>query len=184
MEEPAYTYQSQEGNAADKLETAYQKGVGVLEAALLIAIDPYKEKLNTMKQENTNLIKQITELQNKLAAKEKTIADMATQIKEKDDLIATLQKPSSHSNAFTRLIQAKDKQTVLDWLHDHIDGRKGKDVAVAIMKAFKEKALSSLPSEKVFKSEFTLNGSWRSISKYLTLDLQSIRDAVEQLRFN
>lgn len=184
MEEPAYTYQSPGDTSADEFERARQRGLGVFDAALDIVTAPYKSKLADMELQNARMALKLRELQDLLHAKDLTIDSLTTQIAEKDALIATLQKPSSHTNAFTNLIQVKDKQKVLAWLHSHIDGRKGKEVAVAIMKLFQERVITAIPSEKVFRSEFTLIGRWRSISKYLTLDLQSVSDAVKQLRFS
>lgn len=68
---------------------------------------------------------------------------------------------------FKNIIQYEDKERLLNRLHELIDGKGGADVGAVLLKAKIEKYLTKCPSENEYKSEFTLNGTWSAIKKYL-----------------
>lgn len=82
--------------------------------------------------------------------------------------IKTKKNAKSKEKQFKELVQVDDKENILKRLHKRIDGNGGKDVALVLLRALKDKLISRLPSERVFKTEFkNIMGEWRSISYYL-----------------
>lgn len=82
--------------------------------------------------------------------------------------IKTKKNAKSKEKQFKELVQVDDKENILQRLHKRIDGNGGKDVALVLLRALKDKLISRLPSERVFKTEFkNIMGEWRSISYYL-----------------
>lgn len=77
--------------------------------------------------------------------------------------------PSSVSavHTFDSLIQTGvDKESLKKEMHTMIDGKGGVEVAKVLAKAYNDTLIYKLPDEGEYSSEFTLNGSWRAISKY------------------
>lgn len=127
------------------------------------------------------------------SAKDNEIELLKDALKEKDKQIAFLQKllrdngiaipqgqqteqsaapqPSPKPKrlpSFRDLIQTPDPDATLLMLHQRIDGKGGKDVAMILLKALEEKMIYKLPSKKVFFSEFeSVTTSWNAISYYL-----------------
>lgn len=60
-----------------------------------------------------------------------------------------------------------DKEKFLSILHEHIDGKGGKMVAVILQKAFNEKKLLHFPSEALFMKEFDITTTWEAVRKHL-----------------
>lgn len=61
----------------------------------------------------------------------------------------------------------KDKDELIKRLHYRIDNKRGKFVALYLLKALELKIISERPTENVFVTEFTTCGKWHSISTYL-----------------
>jgi len=74
---------------------------------------------------------------------------------------------------FRDSIQYEDKQHVLNRLHFLIDGKGGKEVGIVLAKAYHDKLITKIPSQKEFETEFTLNGSWRCISNYTKFEFDN-----------
>ena len=61
----------------------------------------------------------------------------------------------------------KDKDELIKRLHYRIDNKRGKFVALYLLKAMECQMICKRPTEKVFETEFTTCGKWHSISTYL-----------------
>lgn len=82
--------------------------------------------------------------------------------------IKAKKKTKTKEKHFKELLQVDDTKNILKRLHKRIDGHGGKDVALVLLRAFKDKIISGFPSETVFKTEFKdITSEWRSISHYL-----------------
>lgn len=76
-------------------------------------------------------------------------------------------KKFDSSEEMKKLIQGVDEEQFLSVLHKNIDGKGGKDVAIVLQKAFDEKRLLKIPSEKIIMSEFEITKTWEATRKYL-----------------
>lgn len=75
--------------------------------------------------------------------------------------------PASSIHTFDSIIQSGvDKELLKKEMHTLIDGKGGVQVARVLAKAYVEKLIYKLPDKDEYSSEFTLNGTWRAISKY------------------
>lgn len=76
----------------------------------------------------------------------------------------------SKSQSFETLLQCPQdqKEHVMSRLHELLDNKGGKHVAMILMAA-KQKyfLLLDIPTEKQYTAEFTLNGTWRAVSDYI-----------------
>lgn len=91
--------------------------------------------------------------------------------------IAYSQPPSSttetatekeyRKSEFYNVIQYEDPQALLKRLHLLIDGKKGADVGCVFLRCQQEGYITRNPTQKEFKSEFELKGSWQAIHKYM-----------------
>ena len=76
----------------------------------------------------------------------------------------------SKSQSFETLLQCPQdqKEHVMSRLHELLDNKGGKHVAMILMAA-KQKyfLLLDTPTEKQYTAEFTLNGTWRAVSDYI-----------------
>lgn len=76
----------------------------------------------------------------------------------------------SKSQSFETLLQCPQDQKdhVMSRLHELLDNKGGKHVAMILMAA-KQKyfLLLDIPTEKQYTAEFTLNGTWRAVSDYI-----------------
>ena len=74
------------------------------------------------------------------------------------------------SQPFETLLQCPQdqKEHVMSRLHELLDNKGGKHVAMILMAA-KQKyfLLLDIPTEKQYTAEFTLNGTWRAVSNYI-----------------
>ncbi len=76
----------------------------------------------------------------------------------------------SKSQSFDSLLQCPKEQKghVLSRLHDLLDGKGGKHVAIILMAAKqKYSLLLDIPTENQYTSEFALSGSWRAVTNYI-----------------
>lgn len=76
----------------------------------------------------------------------------------------------SKSQSFETLLQCPQdqKEHVMSRLHELLDNKGGKHVAMILMAAkSKESLLLDIPTEKQYTAEFTLNGTWRAVSDYI-----------------
>lgn len=64
------------------------------------------------------------------------------------------------------IIQYEDKDKLLERLHKLIDGKGGADVGAVFLKAKLDGYITRTPTQKEFRSEFELIGSWQGISNY------------------
>lgn len=74
------------------------------------------------------------------------------------------------SQPFETLLQCPQdqKEHVMSRLHELLDNKGGKHVAMILMAAkSKESLLLDIPTEKQYTAEFTLNGTWRAVSDYI-----------------
>lgn len=74
------------------------------------------------------------------------------------------------SQPFETLLQCPQdqKEHVMSRLHELLDNKGGKHVAMILMAAKgKESLLLDIPTEKQYTAEFTLNGTWRAVSDYI-----------------
>lgn len=77
-------------------------------------------------------------------------------------------KKKKPQTTFRDLIQTSDPDATLQMLHQRIDGKGGKLVAMILLKAREMKMIFSMPTEKQFRTEFTnITSTWHSISHYL-----------------
>ena len=70
-------------------------------------------------------------------------------------------------NLFYNIIQYEQPELLLEKLHQLIDERKGADVGCVLLKCLQDGYITRRPTQKEFKSEFTLDGSWTSIHNYM-----------------
>ncbi len=95
------------------------------------------------------------------------------QLPEKLQMLAALKKElkailsPAIAPTFRNLIQYEDPDRLLEWLHQRIDGRRGRDVGTVLLYCLLEMLITRKPTQKEFLSEFTLNGSWQAIHKYM-----------------
>ncbi|MBQ5643672.1 MAG: hypothetical protein IIV13_07965 [Bacteroidaceae bacterium] len=73
----------------------------------------------------------------------------------------------NRKSLFWNIIQYKDPQTLLERLHQLIDGKKGADVGCVLLKCKQDGYITRKPTQAEFKSEFELNGTWAAIHKYM-----------------
>lgn len=76
----------------------------------------------------------------------------------------------SKSQSFDSLLQCpkEQKEQVMSRLHDLLDNKGGKYVAIVLMAAKqKYSLLLDIPTENQYTSEFTLSGSWRAVTNYI-----------------
>lgn len=76
----------------------------------------------------------------------------------------------SDNQSFNILLQCqeKDKEKVMARLHELLDGKGGKQVALILAAAkYKYHYIISIPTEKQYRSEFQLNGTWKAVSSYI-----------------
>ena len=76
----------------------------------------------------------------------------------------------SKSQSFDSLLQCpkEQKEHVLSRLHDLLDGKGGKHVAIILMAAKqKYSLLLDIPTENQYTSEFVLSGTWRAVTNYI-----------------
>lgn len=76
----------------------------------------------------------------------------------------------SKSQSFETLLQCPQdqKEHIMSRLHELLDNKGGKHVAMILMAAKgKESLLLDIPTEKQYTAEFTLNGTWRAVSNYI-----------------
>lgn len=81
----------------------------------------------------------------------------------------TYTPPSTAStrHTFDSIIQSGvDKESLKKEMHTLIDGKGGVQVARVLAKAYDDALIHKLPDEDEYSSEFTLNGTWRAISKH------------------
>lgn len=77
---------------------------------------------------------------------------------------------AKQAKVFRDIVQGKDekdKDELIKRLHYRIDNKRGKFVALYLLKALELKIISERPTENVFVTEFTTCGKWHSISTYL-----------------
>ena len=134
------------------------------------------------------------ELKRQIADKERTIQEQAQTIQRLEADVAYLRNllenvvrmnPSSlkrPQKTFLSLITHSQPKLVLKRLHELIDNKGGLYVAAVLMKSYwKDKILSKLPTQKEYTSEFKLQGSWRSISNYLSKDSQKTLQVISDM---
>lgn len=153
---------------------------------------------NMLNDYNLDIIQENKELrfQNEMLTKEnkdkdKKIEELNSQIRimlqilterGKSKMTNTIEKAKNKvDNSFSSLIQHKNKNMVIKRLHELIDGKSGKSVGAVLRKAVVDKLLSRTPTEKEFKSEFVLIGSWRAISNYFDYDKQKVKETVDNV---
>ncbi len=74
------------------------------------------------------------------------------------------------SQSFDSLLQCpkEQKEHVMSRLHDLLDNKGGKHVAIILMAAKqKYSLLIDIPTENQYTSEFALSGSWRAVTNYI-----------------
>ena len=79
-------------------------------------------------------------------------------------------QPEKDTQSFESLLQcpAKDKVRVMARLHELLDGKRGKQVALILAAAMhKYHYILSLPTEKQYTSTFQLVGTWKAVSSYI-----------------
>ena len=79
-------------------------------------------------------------------------------------------EPKNEASPFQQLLQctADDKDRVMARLHELLDGKGGKQVALILAAAmYKYHYIISMPTEKQYTSTFRLTGSWKAISSYI-----------------
>ena len=66
------------------------------------------------------------------------------------------------------LCSTDEKEKVMARLHELLDGKGGKQVALVLMAAkAKDSLLIDMPTEKQYTTEFSLSGTWRAVSDYI-----------------
>lgn len=74
---------------------------------------------------------------------------------------------TSANHTFDSVIQSGvDKESFKKEMHTLIDGKGGVHVARVLAKAYDDALIFKIPDKDEYSSEFTLNGTWRAISKY------------------
>ena len=79
-------------------------------------------------------------------------------------------QPAKDTQSFDTLLQCpvKDKESVMARLHELLDGKGGKQVALILAAAmYKYHYIISMPTEKQYTSTFRLTGSWKAVSSYI-----------------
>lgn len=71
---------------------------------------------------------------------------------------------------FCNIIQYEDPQALLKRLHQLIDGKKGADVGCVFLRCKQVGYITRRPTQREFKSEFELKGTWQAIHKYMSED--------------
>lgn len=90
-----------------------------------------------------------------------------------DDLLKVWEKkkhkePDSASFESLLLCPQKDKPKIMKRLHELLDNKKGKNVALVLAAAkHKHGLLLDYPTESQYKSEFVLDGAWRSVTIFI-----------------
>lgn len=121
-------------------------------------VEGLKNAYNTIKAQNEYLVKLMK--QNGIP-----VPDFSLGVPPSIPEDAVKNKKVKH---FKDLIQVADKKGLLSRLHKRIDGLGGKNVALILLRAKEDKQISKLPSKKEFRSEFRLEGNWRSISHFFS----------------
>lgn len=88
---------------------------------------------------------------------------------------------TASGNLFHAIIQYKQLEELLEKLHQLIDGRKGADVGCVLLKCLQDGYITRRPTQKEFISEFTLNGSWTSIHKYMDDNNENALDRANKI---
>lgn len=79
-------------------------------------------------------------------------------------------QPAKDTQSFDTLLQCpvKDKESVMARLHELLDSKGGKQVALILAAAmYKYHYIISMPTEKQYTSTFRLTGSWKAVSSYI-----------------
>lgn len=94
---------------------------------------------------------------------------------EEEDLQEKSQ--TNRAKSFRDIIQYKDKNKLLERLHELIDGKSGAEVGAVLLNAwYINPYLTRRPTRAEFESEFELIGSWSAISNYLSDNNQNAID--------
>ncbi|MBQ8866840.1 MAG: hypothetical protein IJ013_03850 [Bacteroidaceae bacterium] len=88
---------------------------------------------------------------------------------------------TDNKNLFNNIIQYEQPEILLEKLHQLIDGRKGADVGCVLLKCLIDGYITRRPTQKEFKSEFTLNGRWTSIHNYMDDNSQNALDRANKI---
>ena len=69
--------------------------------------------------------------------------------------------------SFRHIVVHADVETLIQRLHQLIDGRRGADVGCVLLKCIMDGYISRRPTQKEFVSEFELIGGWKAIHNYM-----------------
>lgn len=69
--------------------------------------------------------------------------------------------------SFRHIVVHADVETLMQRLHQLIDGRRGADVVCVLLKCMQDGYISRRPTQKEFVSEFELIGGWKAIHNYM-----------------
>ena len=92
-----------------------------------------------------------------------------------------IKKQGAKSPSFVDVIQYKDKEKLLEKLHQLIDGKKGADVGAVLLKARLDNYITRNPTRKEFENEFELIGSWSAISNYMNDNNENALDRANRI---
>lgn len=157
-------------------------------AGLDAFLDQYS---NGLVRENEQLKRENEILRNERESDKETIKNLLAQVRLLTSIVGEramnkgteiAKHTKNKAKEFSSLIQNEDKTTILKRLHELIDGKGGKDAGAVIRKAFNDKLITRLPTEKEYKTEFTLIGAWRSISNYFNYDRQNVKEIVDNIK--
>lgn len=107
------------------------------------------------------------------------LLDLAAKNEKMDNQHAGTQERSR--SAFMDIIQHKDPEALLERLHQLIDGKRGADVGCVLFHCILKGFLTRRPTQKEFKSEFTLLGAWSAIHNYMDENNENALDRANKI---
>jgi len=114
-----------------------------------------------LETEDSSALKEFVEEKKKMIQEESTDTDTEKISNSRKKVI------KADKDIFSRLINTNfNKEKVLEWLHQNIDGQRPKDIGLVIAYAVRESLLRREPKEKEFRAEFNVKGNWTGIWKY------------------
>ena len=95
-----------------------------------------------------------------------------------------IQMDNAKDQSFSKILQCPkvERQRVISRLHELLDGKGGMHVALVLAAAkHKYHYLIAYPTEKQYRSEFSLRGTWRGVTSYLKSHTTSTGEFTESI---